>query len=145
MQQENQQDLFTNLNIDHEGKQYIRTMATWAMIVVAVSVIGYVISVVDIIVPKKTPAIRSEGFSAMLQMGESNIISSIITIIVGLVVNYFLYKFSILARRGVDELHQQSLNSSFNNLKTYFTVASVLTIIAFVVVCLAVVVLVASS
>lgn len=137
MQQENQQDLFSNLNIDHEAKQHIRTMATWAMIGVVIAIIGYILSIVDIIAPREMPATRSEGFSSMFQMSSgSNIAWAVGVIIVGLVVNYFLYRFSILARRGVDGLHQSSFNNAFGNLKIYFMIASILSIIACVVACL---------
>lgn len=136
MQQENQSNIFTNINIDHEARQYIRTMATWAMIAVVVAVIGYVLSIVELVSPRQMQSIRSEGFNSFfLEMRGTNVASSVVMIIIGLVVNYFLYRFSVLARRGVDGMHQQSLNSGFANLKFYFMIASILSIIVCVIIC----------
>lgn len=137
MQQENQDHLFGELSFDATAKQHIRSMASWAMTVVTVAVIGYVISLVDLFMKREeVVATRSEGFDFSFGMTGSNMATSVIMILVGLLINYFLFRFASQAKSSLDGLNQQQLNSSFNNLKIYFMMISVILIIVFVLVLL---------
>ncbi len=137
MQQQNQDHLFGELSFDATAKQHIRSMASWAMTVVTVAVIGYIISLVDLFMYREVAvSTRSEGFDFSFGLTGSNMITSIIAVLVGLLINYFLFRFASQAKSGLDGLNQAQLNSSFNNLKTYFMIISVFLIIVFVLVLL---------
>ena len=60
---------------------------------------------------------------------EQNLGSVIFGIVIGLLINYFLYKFANLTRKGVNGMSQTDLNAGFYNLKIYFVIISVLVII----------------
>ena len=49
MEQESNTNLFRDLELDNTGKQYISTMATWAKVIVIVTLVGYVASIVELI------------------------------------------------------------------------------------------------
>jgi hypothetical protein len=90
-------------------------------------VIGYVIAIIRTLMPK-TRVVQSEGFGVSVSTGQ-NLVSVIFVIIIGLLVNYFLYQFASLTRKGVNGMSQTDLNAGFYNLKIYFVIISVLVII----------------
>jgi phosphoglycerol transferase MdoB-like AlkP superfamily enzyme len=90
-------------------------------------VIGYAVAIMKTLMPK-TPAMQSEGFGVSVSRGE-NLGSVIFGIVLGLLINYFLYKFANLTRKGVNGPSQSDLNAGFYNLKIYFVIISVLVII----------------
>jgi hypothetical protein len=136
MQEENQSNLFKDIEIDHAVKERIRSMATWAMVVVAVAVIGYAITLLQLFGGKEKKVMRTEGFDFSMSFGTSGFAGGIITVLIGLLINYFLFRFASQARNGLDGLSQRQLNSSFNNLKVYFMATSIIMIIVFVIVLL---------
>ena len=69
-----------------------------------------------------------KGLEFLLAQGE-NLGSVIFGIVIGLLINYFLYKFANLTRKGVNGPSQSDLNAGFYNLKIYFVIISVLVII----------------
>ena len=141
MQPENESRLFNNLEFDPAARNHIRSMASWAMIIVAASVIGYVISLIQAFRMSGQTVARSEGFDFPMKMGSSAIGSAIISVAIGLLINYFLYRFASQARSGIEGLNQQQLSRSFGNLKTYFMATSIIIIIVFIVAILGVMVL----
>ena len=78
MQDENQQNLFTDLGFDHTARQHILSIASWAMTVVVVAVIGYVLNIVQLLSGTKVAATRSEGFELGVSLSGGNTISSVI-------------------------------------------------------------------
>lgn len=141
MEQENQSsDLFSELGFDPMAKQYIRSMASWAMVIVVVSVIGYILTIIDLF-REKAPATfnRAEGFDVGFteKAGGSEVLTSLFSIAIGLLINFFLYRFARQAKAGVDGMSQSELNGSFSNLKAYFMACSIILIIAFVLILLA--------
>ena len=140
MQDENQRHLFSDLGFDHTARQHILSIASWAMTVVVVAVIGYVLNIVQLLSGTKIAATKSEGFDLGVSLSGGNTISSVVGILIGLLINFFLYRFASLARSGITGLNQNDLNKSFNNLKIFFTILSVILVVVFVVVLLATVV-----
>jgi hypothetical protein len=53
----------------------------------------------------------------------------VITILLGLVVNYFLYRFARSVTAGVEGLSAEKLSSSFRSLKIYFAITSIFMIL----------------
>ncbi|RYG50656.1 MAG: hypothetical protein EOO01_10215 [Chitinophagaceae bacterium] len=141
-QQNQSSDLFNDMGIDPMAKQYIRSMASWAMIIVVVAVIGYVLSILDLFRAKKVSFSRSEGFDMGFaqRLGGSDMFGTFFSIAIGLLVNYFLFRFATQAKSAVDGLDQSGLNKAFGNLKGYFMACSIILIIIFVLLLLAVLV-----
>lgn len=137
-QQQHTSDLFSGLSLDHTARQHIRSIASWAMTLVVVAVVGYAFSIFELISrPKQVYTPASEGFDMGLKMvNNGNAFWTALMIAVGLLINYFLYRFASQARTGLDGLNQAQLNSSFNNLKAYFMAYSIIMIIVFVIVLL---------
>ena len=148
MQYENNSpDLFNNeMEFDPMAKQYIRSMAGWAMIIVVVAVIGYVLNILELF-GRHSRYAGAEGFDMGFSRntGSSDTFSTVFFVIIGLLINFFLFRFATQARAAVDGLDQSKLNSSFNNLKAYFMACSIVLIIVFVYVLLIAVVFGARS
>jgi len=143
-QEKQSSDLFGDLTIDPMAKQYLRSMSGWAMVIVVVSVIGYALSIIDLFRGKRPASFnRAEGFNMSFteSASGSEVFSSLLSIAIGLLINYFLYRFARQAKAGVEGLSQSELNSSFGNLKAYFMACSIILIIAFVLLLLAAMVL----
>jgi hypothetical protein len=128
MQPENQNDLFGELTFDFTAKQYIRSIASWAMVIVVVALISYVISLVSVF---STPDIgpKKEGFDFGFKVTSESIGGQVFTVVVGLILNLFLFRFAMQARTGLNGLNQSSLNRSFINLKNYLMMASIIWIL----------------
>ena len=131
-------DLFGDLTFDHTAIQTIRSIANWAIVIVVVAVISYLISMGQMFSAPQLTTTRSEGFGMGFKMTGSDRTTTIITIAIGLLVNIFLFRFAMQARTGLNGLNQQSLNSSFNSLKIYFMITAILCILVFLIVILAV-------
>jgi|SRR6218665_347025 len=134
MEQDNtSSDLFSEMSIDAMGKQYIRSLASWAMVTVVVAVIGYVLNILELFKEKPVAYNSAEGFGRLpAAFGQSSLFSVFFGIAIGILVNFFLFRFATLAKAGVDGHDQQKLTSSFTNLKAYFMACSIILIIIFV-------------
>lgn len=134
MEQHDIENSLFDLSIDETAKDHLQRICSWAMIIVITAVIGYVVAIVKEFMPK-TRAIQSEGFGVSVN-AEPGIASVILGIIIGLLINYFLYQFANLTRKGVNGMSQADLNAGFYNLKIFFVVVGVLVIIALALVVL---------
>ena len=105
----------------------MRRICSWTLVIVITAVIGYVVAIIKAFMPK-TQVVQSEGFGVSLSTGQG-IGSVIFGIIIGLLINYFLYQFANLTKKGVNGMSQTDLNAGFYNLKIYFVIISVLVII----------------
>lgn len=141
MERENKSsDIFsTEMPLDTMARQHIRSIASWGMVIVVTTVIGYVLSIVELFREQPAPALkRSEGFDLDLadKLGASSMFSSLLVIAIGLLVNYFLFRFATQTRAGLDGFDQEKLNAGFRNLKSYFMAFTIVLIIVFVCVLL---------
>lgn len=125
-QQDTDQSLF-DLSIDETAKDHLRRICSWTMVIVVTAVLGYVVAIVKALMPK-AQVIQSEGFGVSVSTGQT-LTSVIFSIIIGLLINYFLYQFTKLAKKGIEGISQADLNAGFYNLKIYFVIISVLVII----------------
>jgi len=126
MEQNTDNSLF-DLSIDETAKDHLRRICSWTLVIVITAVIGYVVAIIKAFMPK-TQVVQSEGFGVSLSTGQG-IGSVIFGIIIGLLINYFLYQFANLTKKGVNGMSQTDLNAGFYNLKIYFVIISVLVII----------------
>ena len=138
MQEENQTHLFEDISFDQTARQHLRNIIKWSMIIVVVSVTGYVISLVQVFFSRPDTMPSAEGFVRELALTGEDTFSTILSVIVGLAVNFFLYRFASNAKAALDGMDQNKLGKSFGNLKSYFIIMAVLFIIAFAAIILVV-------
>ncbi len=136
MEQHEIENSLFDLSIDETAKDHLRKICSWATIMVVTAVIGYVVAIIKALMPK-TQVVQSEGFGVSVSAGQG-IGSAIFGIIIGLLVNYFLYQFANLTKKGVNGMSQTDLNAGFYNLKIYFVIISVLVIILLAIFLLAI-------
>ena len=135
MEQQDTSNSLFELSIDETAKDHLRRICSWTMIIVITAVIGYVVAIIKALMPK-AQVIQSEGFGVSVGAGQ-NLGSVIFGIIIGLLINYFLYQFANLTKKGVNGMSQTDLNAGFYNLKIYFVIISIMVIIALAIVLLA--------
>jgi len=135
MEQQDTSNSLFDLSIDETAKDHLRRICSWTMVIVITAVIGYVVAIIKALLPK-AQVIQSEGFGVSVGAGQ-NLGSVIFGIIIGLLINYFLYQFANLTKRGVNGMSQTDLNTGFYNLKIYFVIISIMVIIALAIVLLA--------
>jgi len=135
MEQQDTSNSLFDLSIDETAKDHLRRICSWTMVIVITAVIGYVVAIIKAFMPK-AQVIQSEGFGVSVGAGQ-NLGSVIFGIIIGLLINYFLYQFANLTKKGVNGMSQTDLNAGFYNLKIYFVIISIMVIIALAIVLLA--------
>ncbi|HYV53811.1 MAG TPA: hypothetical protein VE933_04465 [Chitinophagaceae bacterium] len=135
MEQQDTSNSLFDLSIDETAKDHLRRICSWTMVIVITAVIGYVVAIIKALMPK-AQVIQSEGFGVSVGAGQ-NLGSVIFGIIIGLLINYFLYQFANLTKKGVNGMSQTDLNTGFYNLKIYFVIISIMVIIALAIVLLA--------
>jgi len=135
MEQQDSSNSLFDLSIDETAKDHLRRICSWTMVIVITAVIGYVVAIIKALMPK-AQVIQSEGFGVSVGAGQ-NLGSVIFGIIIGLLINYFLYQFANLTKKGVNGMSQTDLNAGFYNLKIYFVIISIIVIIALAIVLLA--------
>lgn len=134
MEQQNS-DLFSDeIKIDETAKNHILGLASWAMLIVIVSVLGYVLDLLDAFTGRNEGAVQSEGFGVYFTTGGNSIGGAILSLLIGLLINFFLFRFAKQSRSGITALNQDELNRSFRNLKIYFIIISILMIIVSLIV-----------
>lgn len=127
------EDLF-DVEIDSSAKKIISDIAIWAKITAVTAFISYGISILVAVFGGKE---SGEGFSAATSKAAS-ISGVLVMVILGVIINIFLYKFSVESKPAIDNIDQRSLESGFNNLKVYFKIIGVMLIIFFAFLVLAV-------
>jgi hypothetical protein len=137
MEETNQESSLFDFSIDETAKDHLRRISNWAMVTVVCAVIGYVVEIIKALQPASR-IVQREGFGMDI-VGGSNLLGTILEIIIGLVVNYFLFQFANLTRKGVNGLSQGELNAGFYNLKIYFIIIGVFVIIVLMIVLLLVI------
>jgi hypothetical protein len=134
MENQQQENNLFNLQLDNTSRMHIRNMTIWALIMVVVSLISYVIGFIDYY--KKKQEIQriisdeDSPFGFFLKFGGGNSLGGLLfTTIIGLLVTYFLYQFSVKAKKGVENLSQSDLNQGLMNLRNYFMAIGIICIV----------------
>ncbi|HKO79228.1 MAG TPA: hypothetical protein VJU78_02495 [Chitinophagaceae bacterium] len=137
---EQQTDLFSSaIKIDGTAKMHIRSIASWAMIIVVATVFGYVINILELIISPAEPIVtQSEGFTTTFLSGDKSVGGTVITIMIGLLINYFLYRFASGIVSSVNGMSQEKFSSSFRNLKIYFAITTIILILFLLILLIAV-------
>lgn len=140
-QNDNESSIF-DLSVNETSKDHLKKIATWAIVIVVCAVIGYIFTFIKALQPRNSFQ-ETEGFGTSFTTGGS-IAGTVITIIIGLLLNYFLFQFANFTKKGVNGMSQTDLNTGFYNLKIYFVILGILVIICVVIALLVILVVSAS-
>jgi heme/copper-type cytochrome/quinol oxidase subunit 2 len=119
---------FFNISLDAGMRAQIRQAAVWAKICTLCAFIGYGISLIVALFGQEAElADTSESVGNMVRAGRIGTI--LISVIIGGIVNYFLYRFAVATIKGMNDLDTIKTNEGFNNLRVYFKACGILLII----------------
>lgn len=137
METQNPLDNIFNISFDDTGRQYLRTIILWARICAICAFVGYAVALLAAFIGKARVADNEvSGISASFGRG-SLIAGALVSAIIGFAINYFLYRFAISAKEGLDSENQIKLNEGLINLKTYFKILGILLLIVLIICVLA--------
>ena len=125
-----------DLSFDENVKQNLKGAATWGGIAAIVSLIGSVLGLVNYFVEKGKESRYGGNSLEEMQIQQAantgGLVSVVITLIIGIILFYFLNKFSRSAKAGVDTNDHYLINEGLGSLSTYFKFIGVLLIIILV-------------
>lgn len=125
MESSNQlEDLF-DVEIDSSAKKIISDITIWAKITAVTAFISYGISILVAVFTKS----EAEGEFSAATGKAASIAGTLVVVILGVIINIFLYRFSAESKHAIDNIDQRALESGFNSLKVYFKIVGVLVII----------------
>jgi hypothetical protein len=132
MENQNQGDSLFELRLEDENRSQIQTIAKWAKIMAVCAFISYTTAIIVAIFGKETASISSFNDGNITASGFSrigNIAGAFVIAIIGLAINYFLYRFAVDIGQSINTVDQFKLNSGLANLKTYFKILCILLLI----------------
>jgi len=129
--EENIESSLFDLKIDEECKDQLRGLTTWAKIIVITSLVSLIFGLIRVIMPGKTAEYSGYKFE---DEKSSNLAGYILTVIISLLLAYFLYQFSVFTKKGVDSVSQPDMNKGLGNLKAYFMTYGIIVIVCLVIV-----------
>jgi hypothetical protein len=147
MEEKNQLDNFFNISFDTLARSYVKSIALWAKICSVCAFVGYVIVLAVTIFGRKDYSaadLEGSGIGSYMRVGQS-IVWVLLSIIIGAIINYFLYKFSVAASQAVDTMDPVKMNQGLDHLRTYFKIYGILLVIVLGLIALAVIVIVIAS
>ena len=125
-----------DLSFDENVKQSLKGAATWGGLAAIVSLIGSILGLVNYFVEKGKESRYGGNSLEEMQIQQAantgGFVSVVITLIIGIILFYFLNKFSRSAKAGVDTNDHYLINEGLGSLSTYFKFIGVLLIIIFV-------------
>lgn len=123
-----------DLSFDENAKQQLKGAAIMGGFAAITALAGAILSLVNYFIQKSTSkSYQFEGFTEMkVSQRSGNIVSVFITFALGIILFYYLNKFSKSAKTGIDGSNQQMINEGLGSLSTYFKIIGVLLIIAIV-------------
>jgi hypothetical protein len=146
MEEQSQLDNFFNLSFDTEARSFLRQMTLWARICAVCAFIGYGLSLVlAIFGHRRIIDSETDGFNMGMYVRTGSVLGVLITIVIGGILNYFLYRFSVDTARGLESMNSGKLNEGLGGLRTYFKILGILTIIILGLVGLGIIVIMLSA
>lgn len=134
-------DNFFNLSFDSVGLDTLRQLSLWARIISICAFIGYVFSLAAALFGHmRTSALTDEGSSMAAFSRGSNLLGTFLGVIIGGVINYFLYRFAVGLDRGVKSMDVLKVNEGFNSLRIYFRILGIILIVVLAILVLAILV-----
>ena len=125
-----------DLSFDENVKQSLKGAATWGGLAAIVSLIGSILGLVNYFVEKGKESRYGGNSLEEMQIQQAantgGFVSVVITLIIGIILFYFLNKFSRSAKAGIDTNDHYMINEGLGSLSTYFKFIGVLLIIILV-------------
>jgi hypothetical protein len=123
-----------DISFDENVKQNLKGAAVWAGIAAIVSLVQSILGLVNYFVQKGKLSRYSGDYESIRvrQATEAGgLVSVAITLIIGIILFVFLFKFSNKAKAGVAASDEFLINEGLGSLSTYFKFIGVLLIIVF--------------
>ena len=128
-QQQQPSSLF-GLSFDHNLKQSLKSTALVAGVAAVFGLISTVIkSAGGFLVKQSYRSFDFEGRTFQRGMSSANILGIAITLIIGILLFFYLNRFSKTASSGIDNSDQSQLNEALGSLAGYFRLLGVLLIV----------------
>jgi hypothetical protein len=127
-----QPENFFNISFDEAARAQIKQAAGWAKVVTLCAFAGYAVVLVVAIFGQTSvqPDLSSNGEIIGGYVRTSSMAGVILSIVLGVFINYFLYRFAVATAKGIDNMDPLKTNEGFNNLRRYFKILGILIIIA---------------
>jgi hypothetical protein len=123
---------FFNISFDEAARTQIKQAAVWAKVITLCAFVGYAVVLVVAIFGQtayqSTFTLDTEGVATYQQT--SSMVGVVISIGLGVFINYFLYRFAVATAKGMDNMDNVKTNEGFNNLRRYFKIYGIIIIIA---------------
>jgi len=129
---ENQLDNIFKVSFDDNSREHLKTISIWAKICAVCAFIGYAIALVSAFLGKTQSSTfgNESGLTTVSPFSKGSAIAgALVVAIIGIAINYFLYKFAVDTNEGVSNIDQQKLNDGLRNLKTYYKIFGIILII----------------
>jgi hypothetical protein len=124
-------DNFFNISFDEAARAQIRKAAQWARICVICTFIGYGLNLITVIFTKQASLADSEeGIQISSATRFGAIFGAMITVAIGVWINYFLYRFGASTSKGMDAMDSIKTNEGFEGLRRYFKILGIIIIVA---------------
>jgi hypothetical protein len=118
---------FFNISFDEATRAQIKQAAVWAKVVTLCAFAGYAVVLVVAIFGQSAYSADREVVGGYIHT--SNTAGVILSIGLGVFINYFLYRFAVATAKGMDNMDSIKTNECFNNLRRYFKIYGILIII----------------
>jgi NADH:ubiquinone oxidoreductase subunit 6 (subunit J) len=144
MESQNTNQSLFDFNINENVKTHMRSAAVWAGSAAILSLVGAIIGIIRSVVQKNTVREynRFEGFGQprVTTSSSGGMLGAVISLIVAILLFYFLNRFATMTKNGLDNNNQSLVNSGLANLSSYFITVGIIVIIllAFCVLILAI-------
>ncbi|MBL7743261.1 MAG: hypothetical protein JNN00_07250 [Chitinophagaceae bacterium] len=143
------QSLF-DLQYNENFKSQLRGAAVWGGIAAILSIGSTLLGLIQTFMTKnEIPAeFRAEGFenSTMRNVATGgNIVGTVISLIISILLFYFLIRFSSLTKTGLNGNNPEMVSSGLGNLSSYFITIGVIIIIVLVIFLIAIAGIAASA
>jgi len=138
---QNEDSSLFSMNFDDNTKQQMKSAATVGGIAAIISIAGSALGLVGYIIQRTRPApVILEGFGNTTIPRSDNLVSTFISLVVAVVLFYFLNRFSTFVKKGIDGNISEHVTEGLGALANYFKTIGVLLIIALGLFTLAIVV-----
>ena len=145
MENQNTNQSLFDLSINENTKTQLRGAAVWAGIAAILSLVSAIIGLARSIIERNNPAkeYRFEGFNnqaTVSTQSTGNVVSTVISLIITILLFYFLNRFSGQTKSGLISNNQELVNNGLGSLSSYFVTIGIILIIglAFLVLALAI-------
>lgn len=140
--QNTNQSLF-DINFSENVKTELKGAAVWAGIAAILALVSSLLGLVSAFMEKNNPVTvqyNAEGFSepAMQPGTTGSLFTVVISLLVNILLFYFLNRFANQAKTGLAGNNQELVSNGLGSLSTYFLIIGVIIILILVIVFLAV-------